>query len=187
MRIRLGKYTTLEGVRPLGAEFRVHWSVFFVGGLLLLGGIDSPITSLLALASYLSIIVVHELGHAIMARSVGCGVEAITLGFFHGTCRIEAPYDLWDHVKIAWAGSFAQLALAVIAYTPVLLFPSLGTGAYSSVIIFLVYFNILFALLNLVPACGLDGRSAWQVIPLLRQYLQARSASRKALARFNKK
>jgi Zn-dependent protease len=177
----IGKYTTIGGVRPLGAALQVHWSVFVVGLLLLLGGIESPVRSLLALAAYLSIILVHELGHGLMARSVGCRVHIIQLGYFHGHCIFEAPFDKWDHMKIAWAGVLAQLAAALLIYLPVAIFPSLHTGAYGVVVIFLVYFNIFIALFNLAPSKGLDGYLAWQVIPLLRQQLKARAASKKAL------
>jgi Zn-dependent protease len=153
--------------RILGASVYVHWSVLVVVALLALVSISSPIHAAVAIASYLGIIVIHEAGHAWVARRLGYGVDAIHVAFLHGYCTHDMPYNEMDHVLIAWGGVAAQLAVAIPILIVATIFDRQDFGYAAPAIAFLGYVNVLIALVNLAPAEGLDGRIAWRVIPLL--------------------
>lgn len=173
--IRLGK------AAGFGPPVWVHWSVLLVVGLLLLLSLTSPIYAAVSIASYLSIIAVHEGGHAYMARRLGCRVTAVRVGIIHGVCEHEAPaYELED-VLIAWGGVAAQLCVA----TPILLIAwYLGSRElyyFGPVVAFLGYVNLLVALANLAPSEGFDGKRAWRAVPLLFHLWRAKRTAKKTL------
>jgi len=148
--------------------------VLVVIAVLGLVSIKSPIHAFVAIASYLAVVVVHELGHGLIARRRGYEVIALRIGFFHGCCEHAAPESELDEVWIAWGGVLAQLAVAI----PVLLIGSLtedfDLGYLSPTIAILGYVNLLVALFNLAPGPGMDGEVAWRVLPLLKRWLRAR-------------
>ena len=104
------KWFRLGRMLLLGAPLYVH---FLVAALIALVSFKSPIHAVVALASYLAIIVTHELGHAWMAQRLGYGVDAIHVAFLHGICVTDAPHSESDRVLVAWGGVLAQLATAV--------------------------------------------------------------------------
>lgn len=161
------KWLQLRRARILGARVYVHWSVFAVVLLLALVSLRSPIYAAISIASYLAVIVIHETGHAWVARRLGYHVDAIRIGFFHGRCEGEAPDSESDDVMIAWGGVLAQLAVAI----PILIVAKLSGdpdfGYAGPIVGILGQINVLIALLNLAPAPGLDGHMAWRAVPLL--------------------
>lgn len=160
--------------RIRGVRVYVHWSVLVVVGLLALVSFSAPIYAAVSIASYLSIIVIHEVGHAWVARRMGCHVGAIRIGFLHGVCEYDAPYREVDDVWIAWGGVAAQLAVAIPILIIATVFDQQDFGYAAPAIAFLGYANVLIALVNLAPAPGLDGHVAWRAVPLLRQWLHRR-------------
>ena len=83
------KYTwnRLGNVRMFGAPIYVHWSAYAVAGLLGLIFVTNPLMGLLVVFSYLGIIVVHELGHAVVANLWGYEVLTIDVSAIHGALR----------------------------------------------------------------------------------------------------
>ena len=104
------RWLQLRRVRILGARVYVHWSVFAIVLLLALVSLRSPVYAAISIASYLAVIVIHETGHAWVARRLGYEVDLIRIGFFHGVCEGEAPQHESEVVMIAWGGVLAQLA-----------------------------------------------------------------------------
>ena len=155
-----------------GAPVWVHWSALAVVGLLFLVSITSPIYAVVLIASYLSIITVHEVGHAYAARRLGYRVTGIRIGIIHGLCEHEAPQSELEDVLISWGGVAAQLCIAI----PVLVIAwALGSRElyyFGPVVAFLGYVNLLLALANLAPAEGFDGQRAWRAFPLLFRWWQ---------------
>ena len=169
----------LGRTRVLGARVYVHWLVIAVAGLLAFMSFKSPIHAAVAIAAYFGVIVIHELGHGLMARRLGYEVASIHIGFLHGRCEFEAPYTERDDVLIAWAGVAAQLAVAVPVLIIATAFEDYDFGYAAPAIAFLGYLNIMIALVNLAPAPGLDGGTAWRAVPLLREWLKARRATKR--------
>jgi Zn-dependent protease len=166
-------HARLGPVRVFGAPVHVHWSVAVVVLALLATASDDWLIGVVAVLSYLAIIVIHEMGHAYFARRVGTRPTKITIGFIHGLCYYEDVYDARDEAIIAWGGVIAQ---ATVGVPLVLLNAFFGFGnmdPFGPVIAYLGYFSLIFAVFNLIPAPGLDGGKAWKLVPILISDLKA--------------
>ncbi len=128
----------------------------------------------LTFVAFVALLCIHELGHAIAARSSRVPVYAIRLYLLHGQCEHEEPYYEAEDVFIAWGGVLAQLVVLAVAlaalYLSRLLAPYLE---YFLAPLFSVFINtnIVIAVINLIPVAPLDGHKAWRAIPLLRAKL----------------
>jgi Zn-dependent protease len=122
---------------------------------------------LLLLAS----ILVHELGHCVMATNCGIRVLDITLWPFGGVARIEqAPSQPRTEFLIAFAGPATNLAV-FMTLLPVLLLIGVTAGwdtvfpggdplerlTLTSMLGYLALTNLLVMLFNLIPAFPFDG------------------------------
>jgi Zn-dependent protease len=101
-------------------------------------------------------ILLHELGHSMVALRHGIPIRSITLFIFGGVARLgRDPGDGRTELKIAAAGPLVSLLLAAAFYgisrTDVLGDHGRGVAGY------LAFINLLVALFNLVPAFPLDG------------------------------
>jgi len=172
------KWFSFRKLRAFDAPIFMHWSLPAAVAVIALVALGSPVYGVLFVASYLAVILVHELGHAFVARRLGYQVNAIGLTMLHGWCRCDAPDDEWHAIIIAWGGVVAQVAIAV----PVLLIAvALGErdwGYFTPVIVFLGYLNLVVAIINLLPDNDLDGKVAWRVVPLLME----KQSDKRALA-----
>jgi Zn-dependent protease len=110
------------------------------------------IASLLFFASVL----VHELGHAMVAIREGVRVKSITLFIFGGVAHIaNEPPDADSDFRIVVSGPFASLALAAGFY--ILGWVTTAFPAISEISLYLAYMNFLLAIFNLIPGFPLDG------------------------------
>lgn len=103
-----------------------------------------------------SIVVLHELGHALAARHYGVGTRDITLYPIGGVARLQAAnFTPEEEMTVSAAGPAVNFALAGAAYA---LAPSLATTPLLAFLIsqFMVY-NLGLGLFNLVPAFPMDG------------------------------
>ena len=136
--------------------------------------------------AWISVMLVHELGHAYVARKLNYEVESIVVGGFHGRCEMEAPDYEWHDCAIAWGGVAAQLALALPAAIFLwIAYPSL-TPEMKVTLLMLSKFNAIVACFNLLPLAGFDGRIAWRVIPLSLDWWRARRVTNRALKKWLK-
>ena len=110
------------------------------------------ITAILFFASVL----IHELGHSVVALRKGVPVRSITLFIFGGVAQIGGePPTARAEFRIAIAGPLTSLGLAGIfgllklagAFNPVLAAP----------VTYLGRINLMLALFNLIPGFPLDG------------------------------
>jgi len=134
----------------------------------------------LVLASYFVNLIVHEYGHAWMARKLGMRVGALEFSAFHGRCSYSGrDIPQVDHVRIALAGPLAQLALAAVVILLSLVPAIRELDAFGPVLVFAGYFNVFWAGMNLLPVRGLDGEIAWRALPLLWRRRGKEGGSRK--------
>lgn len=101
-------------------------------------------------------ILLHELGHALVARRHGLQTRSITLFIFGGVAHLEKdPKDGRAEFWMAAAGPAVSLALAGIFYT----FANLDfVGASGSAVgKYLAVINLVVAVFNLIPAFPMDG------------------------------
>jgi Zn-dependent protease len=172
------EYFRLGDFKIFGAPIDIHWSVMAVAFLLTISYFREPIAAIIAVISFFSIILVHEVGHAAVAHRMGCRVIGLKVCLIHGLCEYELPrYELED-VLIAWGGVMAQLLIAMLVFTA----SSLGANHlpyFGPILVFLGYYSLLVIPYNLLPCRGLDGYKAWRVIPLYYNQLKRNSAFKK--------
>lgn len=160
----MNRYFRLGSLRVFGAPVYFHWTVLAVSAVLLAYSIKAPFTALAALCSYFGIILLHETGHAYFARRAGARTEAIYLALFHGLCVHEEPARERDIYVIAWGGALAQLAVALPLILLANITPAARWPIIGEVVLYLGYVSLLVAVINLIPAPGLDGERAWRLL-----------------------
>jgi len=132
-------------------EFK-HWSpllYWFMGA----------VTAIMLFVSVL----LHELGHSVVALRYKIPVRSITLFLFGGVAQIGAePPSAIAELFIAIAGPLVSLALAIVFYAAQPLIaemePLLGLAKY------LAYINMALVLFNLIPGYPLDGGRVFRAI-----------------------
>ena len=129
---------------------------------------------LLAVASallFFASILLHELGHALVAIRNGIGVSGITLWMFGGVSRLDQDSDTpGTEFKIGIAGPLVTAAIVVVCAAAFLLLASTnqigdaaltrgnsGVSGAAAVIAWLGGINLVVLIFNLVPAFPLDG------------------------------
>ena len=156
--------------RVLGCPVCVHFSWLILFGLITwalatgyfpaqqpeLPRLGHWVTGLAASLLLFVSILLHELGHAYVARRHGLEIQSVTLFIFGGVARLaKDPEDGRTEFRIAVAGPLVSFALAAFfgaaAAAPILV-PSVRTVAR-----YLALINITLAVFNLVPAFPLDG------------------------------
>ena len=101
-------------------------------------------------------VLLHELGHSVVARRYKIPVRRITLLIFGGVSQIEAEAaTAGADFRIAVAGPLVSLALA--AFFAVLKPVVGGVSPLLALVQYLAYINVALALFNLIPGFPLDG------------------------------
>lgn len=148
-----------------GVTFRGHWSL-----LLLALGVQVPYF----VAAYVGLIILHEMGHALLARRAGGHVESIDLHILGGICRFSGvqPKQL---AFISTGGLAAQLLLFAVA-APLWFAVGATTGpAFQQIFGVAVHLNAAIFLLNALPVPPLDGSVFW---PHARDAVEKRRVAR---------
>lgn len=114
------------------------------------------LTAALTSAAFFASVVLHELGHAWVARRQGIPIRSITLFVFGGVAQIgREPGSPGAEVRMAVAGPLTSLALAVVSGAVFLVMRPLETVA--AAMLWLMQVNTMVAVFNLVPGFPLDG------------------------------
>lgn len=112
-------------------------------------------------------VLLHELGHSLVARSQGIKVNSITLFLFGGIAAIEEESKTPAKAfQVAIAGPLVSIALFVLLRLVAQVIPD--TSVYSIMVGDLARINLVVALFNLIPGLPLDGgqvlkAALWQV------------------------
>jgi len=128
-----------------GFPVEINLSLLLLLGLVLVsfGGLFGVFVVCLAFAS----IVLHELGHALVARRLGVPVSGIELGFFGGAAKMtELPRTANHELAIAAAGPAVSLMLGGLG---------LGLGAllHAPLLATIGWINLVLAVFNLILRC----------------------------------
>ncbi len=108
-------------------------------------------------------VLLHELGHSIVAQRYKLTVKSITLYIFGGISEITSePTTPLPEFVIAFAGPFTSLLLAVFFYVIQLIFSSVAP-VYAAAK-YLAYINLVLGLFNLIPGFPLDGGRVFRAI-----------------------
>ncbi len=136
-------WTFLLLVAILSLNIAVGSSNFFAGLLLGLGGVALLFGSVL----------LHELGHSLVARRLGVKVKDIELHFFGGAAKLASlPRSPRDEALIALAGPAVSLTIGMIAALAAVL-----TSEPLGLLWLLAGANLMLGLFNLLPALPMDG------------------------------
>ena len=170
--------------RVFGIPIGVHWSWFLVLFLMIYsltgyyqdviaGSRDSGAFELATASALLFFgsILLHELGHAIVAMRNGIGIAGIDLFLFGGVAKLERDSDSPGvEFKIAVAGPVVTLMIALGCMLASFLIGGSGdfwagvrfsSGDLSdgllAMLSYLAFVNVILLLFNLIPAFPLDG------------------------------
>ena len=139
--------------------------VLVVGGLIVfappaLGAAGSPVrigAALLIAPLLLGAVVLHELGHVLVARRCGIPVRRITLHFFGGVTELDAEaVRPGGEALVAVAGPAVNLLLAALLGGLWFAVRDLGASV-AFTLEFLALANLALAVLTLLPGYPLDG------------------------------
>ncbi len=104
-------------------------------------------------------VVLHELAHALVARTFGLSIGGITLFIFGGVAEMESePPSAKAEFMVAIAGPIASLLIASGCFFLVGIpwsFP--GATVVVGILTYLAFINRMLAIFNMVPAFPLDG------------------------------
>jgi stage IV sporulation protein FB len=139
-----------------GAAVRLHWSTL-VGMLVLTRFHIAPGAWL----GFLLVVLVHELGHALLAHRLGMIVVGIDVHALGGGCTYGGLPTRKEQATIAWGGVLAQAALLVATLVVVAVLGWPEGGQLAELADVLTFSNAMVAALNLLPVPPLDGADAW--------------------------
>jgi Zn-dependent protease len=115
-------------------------------------------------------VLLHELGHAVVAMRNGIAIAGIDLFMFGGVARMERDTESpGEEFRVAIAGPLVTLAIAAVCFGAGSLISSAsdvvrtgqfeagGFGAATAVLGYLASVNVVLLLFNLIPGFPLDG------------------------------
>ncbi len=148
-----------------GIRVRIHFTFILLFAWLAVLAPDSGSNALLlafVVLGLLTSVVVHELGHALMARRFGIETRDIVLTPVCGVARLDGYPKGMVELAIAAAGPLLNLALAIVLFVGLTTagLPPLGAAAVvdaPSALQWLLVGNLCLFALNLLPAFPLDG------------------------------
>ena len=137
----------LGGLFGFPVEVNVSFLILLGVVFLAFGGLAGVLFTAIAFGSVL----LHELGHALVARMLRVRVTGIELGFLGGAAKmVDMPRTPNHEIAIAAAGPAVSLALGGLG---------LGLGALlgSPIVTTIGWINLVLAGFNLIPALPMDG------------------------------
>jgi Zn-dependent protease len=135
----------------LGITIRLHFLLLIMIVVMAFNQVGVAVWNVLVMLGI--VLLLHELGHSLVARRFGIRVLDITLWPLGGMARMsEMPESSKIEGLIAVAGPAVNFLLAALA-TPLLLVPGIGHGIVQD----FVLLNLGMGSLNLIPVFPTDG------------------------------
>ena len=113
-------------------------------------------------------VILHELGHALMARKFGIGTRDIVMYPVGGVASLNGiPRNPWEELAVAVAGPAVNVLIALLIAAGLL---ASGTPLLNDHFINnLLFINIFLVVFNMIPAFPMDGGRALRAIIALWQ------------------
>ena len=161
--------------RIAGIKIRVHWTFFILIAWVVFeelkhgGNSNSVLYTVAFILAIFLCVVLHELGHALMAKRFGIKTEKITLLPIGGMASFEKlPESPKQELLVVFAGPLVNVVIAVFLYFIVPVheimqlnftetFESLMGFSVQNFLFFLFIVNVALVIFNMIPAFPLDG------------------------------
>lgn len=152
-----------------GISVFVHWTFiimmggFFVFFLMKGGSLVAALSAVALVAAAFGCVILHEYGHALMARRFNIPTLDITMYPIGGIARLKGmPEDPKQEFLIAIAGPLVNVAIAGVLYVinsaqGRAMDLDLVLGSQTTVLGLLMWMNIAMAAFNMLPAFPMDG------------------------------
>jgi Zn-dependent protease len=161
-----------------GIGLYVHWTFLLIPILAIVSGWGEGmggvlLSTALAFGAF-GCVLLHELGHAIMAKSFGIGTRDITLFPIGGVARLERMSEHpGEEVAIAVAGPLVNvviagglwIGMALAGMSPLVSTDLLLHGPlFDRLLILLFSVNVMLVLFNMIPAFPMDGGRVFRAV-----------------------
>lgn len=158
--------------RIAGIDVRMHWTFLLLLGWIAVSfavqgdGLASAVWGSALLLSVFGCVLLHELGHALAARSFGVQTRDITLLPIGGLARLDRmPREPKQELWIAIAGPLVNVVIAVGLFVVLVglnrvqpVMPeTLVTRTPAGFVMNLMWLNVAMVLFNMLPAFPMDG------------------------------
>lgn len=160
--------------RAFGIDLKVHWSFFLLPailGVIVYQSTQSVLNTAISIGIVVALFVcvlLHELGHSVVAQRLGVDVQDITMLPIGGLARMKTiPEKPSEEVKIAVAGPLVNVVLAPFFFGAALILgvdltafsnPLFGeVSSVGEVMFYLGLLNVVLAVFNMIPAFPMDG------------------------------
>lgn len=161
---RIPKYGYIGPLHVRNIPIYIHWT-FPVGGLFIaffLGNVSWE-TAPPMVAAYTTLILVHELGHALAARAVSSKVYAVLITGAGGWCFADLPDSFFSRLLFYAGGILAQLLALFLTVSLITLFGSPDSLILDCFVLVFTVVNVILIVLNILPSEGTDGKKLWEL------------------------
>ena len=157
-----------------GIPLRIHWTMP-LGALIFSGFAFAPAFWV----GFFVVVLVHELGHALLARHYRQDVLSIDITGFGGLTRFAGQSTRHEQAVIAWGGVLAQALLLAVTLAVVFVAGPPRSWALAQLVAVFTTANLWIIGLNLLPFPPLDGAMAWPLIgDMFRRWRGGRGSGR---------
>ncbi|WP_158058304.1 CBS domain-containing protein [Halorussus halophilus] len=133
------------------------WGIDLQNGTLTAGPMPWILGAVSAIGLFAGV-VLHELGHSLVAMRYGFPINSITLWIFGGIAQLtDQPEDWRQELAIAIAGPAVSIALGVVSYVFALFLIPNGFPTARFIFGYLALMNLVLAAFNLLPGFPMDG------------------------------
>ena len=161
--------------RISGIKIKIHWTFFFLIAWIVFeelkqgGNTKTVLFNVAFILAVFLCVVLHELGHALMAKRFGIKTEKITLLPIGGMASLEKlPESPKQELLVVIAGPLVNVVIAVLLYyiVPVqgymhlnftTAFETLMSFTLQNFLFFLFIVNVALVVFNMIPAFPMDG------------------------------
>lgn len=120
-------------------------------------GVTPWLLGLTAAIGLFGSVLLHELGHSLVAIRYGFPIDSITLWLLGGVARLtDQPTDWRQELTIAIAGPIVSVGLGVAFYALTVVVPAF-LEPVQFVLAYLAVINVMLAAFNLLPGFPMDG------------------------------
>jgi len=172
-----------------GINFRIHVTFFLLLFFIFVSvlpqhGFERALLSTLFICAVFVCVLIHEIGHSLIARRFGKEAKSITLLPIGGVAMMEEmPEKPAQEIAMAIIGPFINLAIAAVLYLFVghwtgIGAPNLTPDSAKAFFSGLIGVNIMLAIFNLIPAFPMDGGRVLRGLLAIRlDFVQATTAA----------